>query len=130
MSVDELDQTFRYFSSPTGRKLVQGMLNPAALEGMMENVVADPQAKITADQVLKNRAEARIGIAEQMTSEDLDISAEFMRTPAGAKVRGFGDRMQALSLELSNAPAAPEDRERVDRAMREAAEKFMKSAGK
>ena len=78
----------------------------------------------------KTRAEGIAGLTDQVTPGDTKISIELMRTPAGAKVRGFGDRMQALSLELSNAPAAPEDRERVDQAMREAAEKFMKSAGK
>lgn len=124
----EVEDLLRFYSGPTGRKVIALMLAPSSVKDIYEDVLADPELQLSSKAAARTHVKAALGMAGQLTLAERQEAAAFARTPAGSKVAKVAPKMRAMAVGVVNAPL-PEHQAKVDQAMLSAAEEFMERTG-
>lgn len=127
LSVEDMGTLHRFFSSPTGQKIVRGMFDPAGIQHTTEAVAANPEADIKAETLIEGQAQAVGRMVAGMTPEDEKVAAALLRTPAGRNWHAMTPKVQAMMVELVNTDY-PDIQAQVNAAMEAAANRVMAMA--
>lgn len=113
-----------FFRSPLGRKLMSGMASSYEGKATMASALGDKnvtQEAIAAD----TRVSARRTLATFSEAELIELGQLAKRKPHLMKMKELGESLQPLRLEMENAPLSAEEEQRLDAAIKGAADKVM-----
>ena len=124
LSSAELRGLSRFYTTPTGQKIVRAMYQPASVDGLVGDLVRDPDGKISQKTANAMDRAARARAESSVTAADAPALAELTRTISLAKLDSLGEEVTRVTLDWSNRPD-PEFEARIERLMIEAVERFL-----
>ncbi len=104
-SVTELAEIHRFFSTPTGRKISQGVQINMSLESVMTEAVNNPDAPASSTAI---ESDHRATVAKTLKTIDKSDTAELIRfgsAPWFPKLKAFRPTLLAFETEFMNRPA-------------------------
>ena len=122
----QLDETIRFFQSPTGRKFVQAMNRNADIKPMMRDMVGRADGVIGEKSYLQTVSGAATAAASAMSPAETAEFERFFTTSTGKVVLGVGPDVTKVVLEWTNRKDPAVDA-RVEAAMIAAVEKFLEA---
>ena len=129
LTLAEIEQARRFFSSATGQMIIRGMFDPAGVEDIAEAVARDPEADIEVQTLSNLQTETAQRMAATATAEDETAAAAFVNSPVGAKLQALRPRVQTLIARIANSEE-PDLQQQMESAMNAAAERFMARSNK
>jgi hypothetical protein len=105
--------------------MIKAMYSNVDLSPMIESVVADPDAPISAEALAAAQAKGRDRAVATLTKSDEAALLKLADKIGMQKMQTVGDAVQKLSLEMANE-SDPALQERVGKLVGEAMERFMK----
>ena len=124
LTVADMEAARRFFSSDTGKKILRGMFDPAAVKNMVEIAARNPEAKLEAQTLSRVQMQTALTMAAGLSEEDERNSAAFLATSSGTKMHALTPRVQAKVLEIVNSPD-PDLQAQLESTMEAAALRFI-----
>lgn len=113
-----------FFRSPLGRKLMTGMASSYDGKATMASAMSDKDVTQEALET-DTRVSARRTLATFSQAELIELGQLAKRKPHLMKMKELGESLQPVRLEMENAPLSAEEEQRMDAAIRAAADKIM-----
>ena len=126
-ALGELQEIHRFFSTPTGRKISQGVQMNLKIDSVMAEAVGNPDAPTTKEAVESDLATT---VAETLKAIDKSDEPELMRfgsAPWFPKLKAFRPKLIAFETEFMNRPA-PKFEAEITKIMEKTMEKFLAEA--
>lgn len=104
-TVQELAEIHRFFATPTGRKLSQGVQVNMSMDTVMSEAIDDPDAPATTGAI---EADHRATVAKTLKTIDKSDTAELIRfgsAPWFPKLKAFRPKLLAFEAEFMNRPS-------------------------
>jgi hypothetical protein len=120
----QIDETARFFQSPTGRKFVVEMNRNVDSKPMIRDAVRQGQGRIGEKSYVDTVSGAATAAASAMSPAELAEFGRFFESPTGKVLLGVGPDVTKVILEWSNREDPKVDA-RVEAAMIKVIEKFM-----
>ena len=127
LSPTEIAALHRFYSSPTGRKMVQTVNEKANIAPLIEAMANSPDAEISAEVFRKAQAPGRAAAAADVTAEGEEALKELARSVPLPKLYRVGLEVQRITLAWMNEPD-PELDARVDKVIEDRMASFMAAA--
>jgi len=125
MTETEIRALIAFYKTPTGKRLIEGMYGNSDLQPVIESMAASEDGSISEQSVRAATEEAKRKTVTAANIDPKDIMPLVGAMPL-AKMRAVGEKVQQVTLEWVNKED-PEQQERINKLMLEAAERFTES---
>jgi hypothetical protein len=122
----ELAELIRFYSGPTGQKLIRLANSGRELEPMMREMVSREDMSISEKSVEEANKSLVAEALGQLAPSDVMVLTELMQSPLGAKLRDIKPDMTKLTLEWTNEPN-PAFEKKVEQVTEAAMMRFIES---
>jgi hypothetical protein len=126
-STSELTEIHRFFSTPTGKKISQGVQINMSMESVMDEAVSNPDAPATSGAI---DSDHRATVAKALKSIDKSDTAELLRFGSASwfpKLKSFRPKLLAFETEFMNRPS-PELEAEIGKVMDKTMQRFIAAA--
>ena len=128
LTVAQIGELEKFFSAPTGRKLIAHMQSGIDPAPMLRDVTGE-EGEITAKGYDESLKGALATLADKMNREDFVALAAFNRSSAGRAFLRIGPKVRKAGLDWMNAPNPEDDARMEEIAMRTVAKLLEKRGG-
>ena len=125
MTEPEIRALIAFYKTPTGKRLIEGMYGNSDLQPVIESMATSEDGSISEQSVRAATEEAKRKTVTAANIDPKDIMPLVGAMPL-AKMRAVGEKVQQVTLEWVNKED-PEQQERINKLMLEAAERFTES---
>jgi hypothetical protein len=106
----ELDRLIGFYSSPTGQKLINGVMDNIEPTAMLEEMKGSEDYEISSRSVLKDIRQTVPTVMKTMTTEDNKALADLMKSGLLGRMKSIASETQDIALKwIDESSAAEED---------------------
>lgn len=127
MTIDEIDAAYRFYSSPTGQKVVRTMHQSLDTRAILDDAMAGDSTAVSSEAIEQAQTGALAQFIATMTSEDRAALEALAKSPMIGKLQELGPEVQRLTMEFLNRPD-PDGEARVQQVMHDAMTAFIAEA--
>lgn len=125
-SVAELTEIYAFFSTPTGRKLSQGVQMKQEFEGVLTEAVRHPDGQTTIATIESDKRAAVNKTINLMNDNDLPELRRLSNAPWFSKLKAFRAKVLTFEADYMNSPS-PKLESELERVMTATMQRFIAS---
>ena len=105
LSAAEIEDLTKFYLTPTGQKLINGMQQNASLGSTLDEIMANPDKPTSYSAVMADHKAGADAAKKLIDESDHPALREFARKPYFTRVAVMGPAMRKLEQDFSNEPA-------------------------
>jgi hypothetical protein len=113
-----------FYVTPTGQRILRTMYQNLDVSPMVNQIIADPEAKLSAETIAATQRGARAKVEAETGPADLGALNALMKVVPLAKMTALGEGVQALTAEFANEEDAEFDA-RIEKIATDAMEQYI-----
>ena len=119
----EIKEITAYLRVPAGQRLVAAKFGNIDLDSMVDEMILDPQAEVSADQMRRTNRIATARTVRQTSKEDQQVMLKMLSMPTLKKMGEVGTELSRFEADIANEPDPVLDK-KVEQAMERVFKRF------